>query len=123
MPVRLIAQNAGESTPAVVATTTSDAAGHWVLNAPQGPSRKLTIVYGTQTPTPEGGVTISQSVKPKLTLRIRALGRARLRFTGRLGDRAARHAAAARRHPGAQRQRAGKPSAPPCASHRPGGSR
>ena len=85
VPVRLIAQNAGESAPAVVATTTTDAAGHWVLNAPQGPSRKLTIVYGTQAPTPEGGVTISQSVKPTLTLRIRALGRARLRFTGRLG--------------------------------------
>ena len=85
VPVRLIAQNAGESAPAVVATTTSDAAGHWVLNAPPGPSRKLTIVYGTQPPTPEGGVTISQSVKPKLTLRVRALGRARLRFTGRLG--------------------------------------
>ena len=84
VPVRLIAQNAGESTPAVVATTTTDAAGHWVLNAPQGPSRKLTIVYGTQPPTPEGGVTISQSVKPTLTLRVRALGRARLRFTGRL---------------------------------------
>ena len=85
VPVRLIAQNAGESTPAVVATTTTDGAGHWVLVAPQGPSRKLTIVYGTQPPTPEGGVTITQSVKPKLTLRIRALGRARLRFTGRLG--------------------------------------
>jgi hypothetical protein len=84
VPVRLIAQNAGESTPAVVATTTTDAAGHWVLNAPQGPSRKLTIVYGAQNPTPQGAVTISQSVKPKLTLRIRALGRARLRFTGRL---------------------------------------
>ena len=85
VPVRLIAQNAGDSTSAVVATTTSDAAGHWVLNAPQGPSRKLTIVPGTQAPTPEGAVTISQAVKPKLTLRIRALGRARLRFTGRLG--------------------------------------
>ena len=85
VPVRLIAQNAGESAPAVVASTTTDAAGHWVLNAPPGPSRKLTIVPGTQPPTPEGGVTISQAVKPSLTLRVRALGRARLRFTGRLG--------------------------------------
>ena len=83
VPVKLIAQNAGDSASNVVASTTTDGAGHWVLNAPPGPSRKLTIVYGTQ-PTPEGGVTISQSVKPTLTLRVRALGRARLRFTGRL---------------------------------------
>jgi hypothetical protein len=95
--VRLIAQNVGESVAAVVATTTSDAAGHWVLNAPQGPSRKLTI--GTQTPTPDSGVSISQSVKPKLTLRIRALGRARLRFSGRL--EIAPLGTAAGRHPGA----------------------
>jgi hypothetical protein len=84
VPVRLIAQNAGDTVANVVASTKTDAAGHWVLNAPQGPSRKLTIVPGTRPPTPEGGVTINQSVKPKLTLRIRALGRARLRFTGRL---------------------------------------
>jgi hypothetical protein len=84
LPIKLIAQNAGESAVNVLATTATDAAGHWVLNAPQGPSRKLTIVYGTQTPSPEGAVTISQAVKPKLTLRIRALGRARLRFSGRL---------------------------------------
>jgi hypothetical protein len=85
VPIRLIAQNAGESASAVVTSTTTDGAGHWVLFAPQGPSRKLTIVYGAQAPTPEGGVTISQSAKPALTLRIRALGRCRLRFTGRLG--------------------------------------
>jgi hypothetical protein len=85
VPVKLIAQNAGENASNVVATTTSDAAGHWVLNAPQGPSRKLTIVYGTQARSPASAVTISQSVKPTLTLRIRALGRGRLRFSGRLG--------------------------------------
>ncbi len=84
VPMKLIAQNAGDSALNVVATATTDAAGHWVLNAPQGPSRKLTIVYGTRAPTLAGAVTITQAVKPKLTLRIRALGRARLRFTGRL---------------------------------------
>jgi hypothetical protein len=84
VPVRLIAQNAGDSAANVVATATSDAAGHWVLKAPRGPTRKLTILYGEQPATAQG-VTISQKVKPALTLTTRALGHGRLRFTGRLG--------------------------------------
>ena len=82
--VTLFAQNAGAGAQPVTRTTT-DAAGHWVLAAPRGPSRVLAISYGEQPdPAAASAIKIRQTVKPGLTLRVRALGRGRLRFTGRL---------------------------------------
>jgi hypothetical protein len=83
--VTLFARNAGRSAAQPVARTTTDAAGHWVLAAPRGPSRLLAISYGEQPdPTAASAIKIRQTVIPGLTLRVRALGRRRLRFTGRL---------------------------------------
>ena len=79
--VRLLARNGGQGEPVTLANSTSDAAGHWVLSAPRGPSRALTITYGSGA---KGAVTINQTVKPSVTLAVRALGRGRLRFSGRL---------------------------------------
>ena len=58
-----------------VARMTTDAAGHWVLTAPQGASRILKIVYGEQ-PDPASPLAISvrQVVKPNVSLRVRPLG-------------------------------------------------
>jgi hypothetical protein len=77
----LLAQNGRQGTAVAVARTVTDAAGHWVLTAPRGPSRMLTIAYGS---TRKPGVTISQTVRAGLTLSVRPLGQGRLRFTGRL---------------------------------------
>jgi hypothetical protein len=83
--VTLFAQNAGQADVAAVARTTTDAAGHWVLPAPQGPSRILTISYGEQPdPASAQAIKIRQTVKPSVSLRVRALGRGRLRFSGRV---------------------------------------
>ena len=65
----------------MLARTTTNAAGHWELSAPPGPSRALTITYGSGS---SGAITIRQTVTPGLSLRVSALGRGRLRFTGRL---------------------------------------
>jgi hypothetical protein len=81
VPLTLLARNAGLGDELVLARTTSDASGHWELTAPPGPSRALTITYGSGT---SGTVTIRQTVTPGLSLRVTALGRGRLRFTGRL---------------------------------------
>ena len=86
VPVTLLAQNADQGAPAVAARTVSNAAGHWELKAPRGPSRTLTVTYGDrpQAVAAQGAVTIRQAVTPGLTLRVQATGRGRLRFTGRL---------------------------------------
>ena len=81
VPLTLLARNAGLGDEQVLARTTSDAAGHWELTAPPGPSRALTITYGSGT---NGAITIRQTVTAGLSLRVSALGRGRLRFTGRL---------------------------------------
>ncbi len=81
----LFAQNAGGRDVQAVARTTTDAAGHWVLTAPRGPSRRLTIAYGEQPdPASAHAIKIRQVVKPALSLRVQTLGRGRLRFSGRL---------------------------------------
>ena len=79
--VKLLAQNGREGKPIVVASTTSDAAGRWVLRAPRGPSRALMITYGTGA---QGAVTLKQTVTPAVTLRVQPLGGGRFRFRGRL---------------------------------------
>ena len=86
VPVTLLAQNGSIGNPVALGTTTSDATGHWTLDAPRGPSRILTITYGTQAQaaTAGAGVAINETVTPALTLSIRPLGRGRLRFSGQL---------------------------------------
>ena len=80
VPVALSAQNGAQGDPVVVARSSSDPSGHWVLTAPAGPTRLLTITYGSGA---KGAVTIKQTVRPALTLTVRAVGH-RLRFSGRL---------------------------------------
>jgi hypothetical protein len=83
--VTLFAQNGGQGETVAVARTTTDAAGHWVIPAPQGPSRILTISYGEQPDAASAqAIKIRQTVKPSVSLRVRALGRGRLRFSGRV---------------------------------------
>ncbi len=86
VPLALLAQNGDAGTAQVLVRTTSDAAGHWTLDAPRGPSRLLTIAYGTQAQaaTAGSGITINETVTPELGLTVKALGRGRLRFTGHL---------------------------------------
>ena len=80
VPVTLSAQNGAQGNPVVLARSSSDPSGHWVLTAPTGPTRLLTITYGSGA---KGAVTIKQTVRPALTLTVRAVGH-RLRFSGRL---------------------------------------
>jgi hypothetical protein len=86
VPVRLLGRD-GETPGAetVLASTTSDAAGHWSLAAPKGPSRTLRIGYGqANAATTQGGTTIKESVSPTVSLRIRDQTGGRLSFTGRV---------------------------------------
>ncbi len=73
-------------TPVVLAHTTSNAAGEWVLHAPKGPSRLLRIVYGSPAAAARtaAGVAVSESVSPMVGLRVRTPGAARLVFSGRV---------------------------------------
>jgi hypothetical protein len=81
----LFARHAGQDAPQPVARATTDAAGHWVLAAPRGPSRVLAIVSGEQPdPASAQAIKIRQTVKPNITLRVQPLGGGRLRFSGRL---------------------------------------
>jgi hypothetical protein len=83
--VTLFAQNADGGPPEAVARATTDAAGHWTVTAPRGPSRTLAIVYGEQPdPAAAHAIKIRQTVKPAVSLNVRALGRGRLRFSGRV---------------------------------------
>jgi hypothetical protein len=83
--VTLFAQTAGQGEQQPVARTTTDASGHWILVAPQGASRILTISYG-ESPNPAAALAIKlrQTVTPDVSLHVRPLGRGRLRFSGRL---------------------------------------
>jgi hypothetical protein len=81
VPVTLSARNGGQGDPVVLARSSSDPSGHWLLTAPKGPTRLLTITYASGA---KGAVTIKQTVRPAVTLTVRALGHGRMRFTGRL---------------------------------------
>jgi hypothetical protein len=85
VPVHLFAQEDGAGTETLLASTTSDAAGHWSLTAPQGPSRTLRIGYGQASAanTP-AGTAVKESVSPTLSLRIRDRTGGHLSFSGRV---------------------------------------
>jgi hypothetical protein len=61
---------------ALVAQTTSDGTGAFRLRVPRGPSRTLRLLAGAAS------VQIAESVSPTVTLHARALGAARVLFTG-----------------------------------------
>lgn len=83
--VALFAQSAVDGAPRIVARATTDAAGGWTLRAPRGPSRTLTIASGAQPdPASPRAIKIRQTVRPRISLRVEALGLGRLRFTGRI---------------------------------------
>jgi hypothetical protein len=86
--VSLIAQDGDPPAApvAVLAHTTTDAAGQWILHAPKGPSRLLRIVSGNaaRQAALDGGVALTEAVSPVVDLRVRTPGGARLVFSGRL---------------------------------------
>jgi hypothetical protein len=82
--VTLLAQHAGDDATQILAHTSTDAAGHWILRAPRGASRTLTISTGNEPSSGAGAVTIRQSVRPGLSLHVKPRGGGWLRFSGRL---------------------------------------
>lgn len=83
--VVLFARSALDSTPRIVGRATTNAAGRWTLRAPRGPSRTLTIAYGARPdPASRRVIKIRQTVRPRISLRVEAVGDGALRFTGRL---------------------------------------
>jgi hypothetical protein len=85
VPVHLFAREGDSGTETMLASTTSDAAGHWSLTAPKGPSRTLRIGYGqASAATTQAGSTVKESVSPTMRLRIRDQTGGQLSFTGRV---------------------------------------
>jgi hypothetical protein len=84
--VSLVAQegNPPRGSLVVLARTTSNAAGEWVLHAPKGPSRLLRIVYGNTANAARAGagVAISEMVSPVLALHVHSPDGALLVFSG-----------------------------------------
>jgi len=87
-PVAVVAQQGDPPTGqfTVLAHTSTDAAGRWVLRVAKGPSRLLRIVSGdpARQASLGGGVALSETVLPALGLRVGTPGGARLVFSGRL---------------------------------------
>jgi hypothetical protein len=70
-----------------LATTTTDGAGRWSLNAPEGSSRELRVVAGSSA-SPTGSasvVSLTETVTPTLSLKVKSNAGERLVFTGKLG--------------------------------------
>jgi hypothetical protein len=65
----------------VLAQTTTDAAGNWDLHAGRGPSRALHVSYG---PEAGEGITIQETVRPSLALRVETPGGGRIVFSGQM---------------------------------------
>jgi hypothetical protein len=88
VPVSLLAHEGDHASGSfgVLAKTTTDGAGQWVLHAPRGPSRMLRIVSGAgaQAASARASVGIGETVSPTLGLRVSTPGGARLAFSGRL---------------------------------------
>jgi hypothetical protein len=86
--ISLVAQDGNPPAGAliVLARTSGDAAGQWVLHAPRGPSRLLRIVSGATARQASlgGGVALTETVSPILGLRVRTPGGGRLVFSGHL---------------------------------------
>jgi hypothetical protein len=72
----LVLSSSAGGPEALVAQATSDGTGGFRLEVPRGPSRTLRLVAGASS------VQIAESVSPTVTLHARALGAARVLFTG-----------------------------------------
>jgi hypothetical protein len=70
-----------------LASTTTDGAGRWSLTAPQGSTRGLRVVAGSSASSTSSSsvVSLTETVTPTLSLKIRSLSGERLVFTGKLG--------------------------------------
>ncbi len=86
VPVHLLAHDGSSSgTETIIASTASDAAGHWSLTAPKGPSRTLRIGYGqASAASTQAGTSVKESVSPTMRLRIRDRSGGQLSFSGRV---------------------------------------
>jgi hypothetical protein len=86
VPVHLFARAGSSSTTeTMLASTTSDAAGHWSLTAPRGPSRTLRLGYGrASVANTPADTAVKESVSPTMRLRIRDKTGGHLSFTGRV---------------------------------------
>jgi len=86
VPVHLFARDgSGAGAETMLASTTTDAAGHWSLTAPKGPSRALRIGYGqASAANAPANSTVKESVSPTMSLRMRDRAGGRLSFTGRV---------------------------------------
>jgi hypothetical protein len=85
VPIELLAHEGGVPGGAerVVASTTTDAGGHWSLIAPKGPSRTLRVSYSqASAASVQAGTMIKESVNPTMSLRIHDQHGGRLTFTG-----------------------------------------
>ncbi len=85
VPIELLAHEGSGTGGAerVLASTTTDAGGHWSLIAPKGPSRTLRVSYSqADTASVQAATTIKESVNPTMSLRIHDQHRGRLTFTG-----------------------------------------
>lgn len=67
-------------------STTTDGAGRWSLNAPEGSSRALRVVGGSSgSPTASASVvSLTETVTPTLSLKVESNAGERLVFTGKL---------------------------------------
>ena len=72
VPVHLFArEGSGSGTETVLASTTTDAAGHWSLTAPKGPSRTLRVGYSQASAASiQAATTVKESVSPTMSLRM-----------------------------------------------------
>jgi hypothetical protein len=79
----------GASGTRVLARTTTDATGSWSLRAGRGCSRQLLIGYGNDPGSEAAGesTTISETVRPSLSLHVNAPGHGRIVFSGHLAIR------------------------------------
>ncbi len=85
VPIELLAREGSgtRGTEKVLASTTTDAGGHWSLIAPRGPSRTLRVSYNqASAASVQAGTTIKESVSPTMSLRIHDQHGGRLTFTG-----------------------------------------
>jgi hypothetical protein len=85
VPMELLAREGGGSGGAekVLASTTTDARGHWSLIAPKGSSRTLRVSYSQASAASiQAGTTIKESVSPTMSLSIHDQRDGRLTFTG-----------------------------------------
>lgn len=86
VPVHLFASDGNHpGMETVLVSTTTDAAGHWSLAAPRGPSRTLRVGSGqASVASKQSGTSIKESVRPSMSLRIRDQTGGKLSFTGRV---------------------------------------